>query len=60
MDADLWIVIWEELHRVHHAGIRVAVEHVKANRSKKETQQMSLFGKFITEGNEEADELAKE
>ena len=35
------------------------VEHVKAQRSKKEKQQMSLFEQFITEGNERAGELAK-
>ena len=36
-------------------------EHVKAHRSKKDMQKMSLFEKFITEGNEKADELlAKE
>ena len=53
-DADLWILIWGDLHRVE-------VEHVKAHRSKKDMQQMSLFEKFITEGNEKADELlAKE
>ena len=45
-DADLWIIIWEELHRVHHKGILVeVVKHVKARRSKKEIQQMSLFEK---------------
>ena len=36
------------------------IEHVKAHRSKKERQQMSLFERLITEGNEKADELAKE
>ena len=37
------------------------VEHVKAHRSKKEMQQMSLFEeKSITEGSEKADEPAKE
>ena len=35
-------------------------EHFKAHRSKKEMQKMSLFEKFITEGTEKADELAKE
>ena len=38
----------------------VEVEHVKAHRSKKETQHMSLFEKVLTEGNEKADELARE
>ena len=45
--ADLWILIWEELHRVHQEGMLVEVEHVKAH-----CQQ--------GEGNEEADEPAKE
>ena len=42
-DADLWILIWEELHRVHQEGILVEVDHVKADRTKKDMQQMSLF-----------------
>ena len=36
------------------------VEHVKAHCTKKEEREMSSFGKFATEGNEEEDELAKE
>ena len=44
-DADVWIMIWEELHRVHQEGVLVEVEHVKAHRSKKEMQHMSLFRK---------------
>ena len=32
----------------------------KTHRTKKETQQMLFFEKFITEGIEKADELAKE
>ena len=59
-DADLWILIWEEIHRVHQEGIFVEVELVKAHRSKKEKQQRALFEKQITEGNEKADELAKD
>ena len=51
--------MWEELHRVHQEGTLVEVEHVKAHRSK-EMLRMSLFRKFITEGNYKADELAKE
>ena len=51
-NADLWILIWEEQHRVHQEGILVEVEHVKAHRSKEEIQQMSL----TTEGYEKADE----
>ena len=44
-DADLLIMIWEELHRVHQEDILVEVEHVRAHRSKKEMQNMSLFRK---------------
>ena len=50
-DVDLSVLTWEELHRVHQDGILVEVEHVKAHRSKKEMQQVSLFQWFITEGN---------
>ena len=35
------------------------VEHVKAHRTKKEKKNMSQFEKFVAEGNEKADELAK-
>ena len=35
-------------------------EHVKAHRTVKERQQMTLHEKFITEGSEKAGELAKE
>ena len=59
-DADLWILIWEDFHRVHQEGVWVEVEHVKAHRSNKEMHEMSLFQKFITEGHEKADELAQE
>ena len=41
-DANLWILIWEESHRVHQEGILLEVEHLKVHRSKKEKQQMSL------------------
>ena len=58
-DADLWIMIWEELHRFHQEGILVEVEHVKAHRTKKGMQQMSLFERFIAQGNEKADKFAK-
>ena len=36
------------------------VEHVKAHRTEKDKKEMSHFEKFVTEGNEKADELAKE
>ena len=51
-DADFWIKIWEELHRLAERDIVVEVEHVKAHRTKKEKKEMSHFGKFVTEGNE--------
>ena len=41
-------------------GILVEVEHVEAHRTKKEKKDMSHFEKFVIEGNEKADELAKE
>ena len=58
-DADLWIEIWEELHELETRGILVEVEHVKAHRTKKEKERMTQLERFITEGNEKADELAK-
>ena len=39
---------------------RVEVEHVKAHRTKKDKKEVSYFEKFVTEGNEKADELGKE
>ena len=35
------------------------VAHVKAHRTKKEKENMTKIERFITEGNEKADELAK-
>ena len=40
--------------------ISVEVERVKAHRTKKDKKEMSHFEKFLTEGHEKADELAKE
>ena len=59
-DADLWILIWEEVRRIHQEGFLLDVEHVKAHRTKKEKQEMTLFEKCVTGGNERADELAKD
>ena len=59
-DADLWIKIWEELRSLAARDITVEVEHAKSHRTKKEKKEMSHFEKFVTEGNEKADELAKE
>ena len=39
--------------------ILVEVEHVKAHRTKKEKEKMTKIERFVTEGNEKADELAK-
>ena len=59
-DADLWIKIWEELYSLSSKEILVEVEHVKAHSTEKGRKHMSHFEKFVTEGNEKADELAKE
>ena len=48
-----------KLHCLAERGILVEVEHVKAHRTKKENKNMSQFERYITEGNEKADELAK-
>ena len=45
-DADLWISMWEELHKVQQKGILVEVEHIKAHRSKKVKRHMSLFKEY--------------
>ena len=58
-DADLWIKIWEELHPLVSKEFSVEVEHVKAHRTKKDKKEMSMFEKFVTDGSETADDLAK-
>ena len=45
------------MHRIHQEGKLLEVEHVKAQRSKKEEQEMTLFEKFVTERSERADEM---
>ena len=40
-------------------GILVEVAHVKAHLTKKEKEKMTQVERFVTEGNEKADELAK-
>ena len=55
MDQKLRRITW--LGRKRH--ILVEVERVKAHRTKTEKNNMSQFEKFVTEGNEKADELAK-
>ena len=60
-DADLWILIWEEVHRFHQAGILVEVEHVKsAPHRAGNAATCGSSRKCITEGHEKAVELAKE
>ena len=51
--------IWEELYGLAERGFLVEVEHVKAHRTKKGKKHMSQFERFVTEGDEKADELAK-
>ena len=55
----LWIKKWEELHSLTARDLTVEVEHVKAHRTKQEEKEMSHFDKFVTEGKEKADDLAK-
>ena len=58
-DADLWIKNWEESHELVKRGILVEVAHVKAHRTRKEEEKMTQFERFVTQGSENADELAK-
>ena len=51
---------WEELHDLFtKKGILVEVAHVKVHCTKKEKEQMTQFERFVTKGNEKADELAR-
>ena len=50
----------EELHLLTSKEILVVVEHAKAHRTEKDKKVMSYFEKFVTEGKEKADELARE
>ena len=58
-DTDLWILKWKICVESIKKGYRWR-SSVKTHRSKKEMQRMSLFEKFIPEGNCKSDELAKE
>ena len=58
-DADLWIKLWEELQLLASRDIFVEVKHVKAHRTVKDKKEMSHFEKFVADGNEKADVLAK-
>ena len=42
-DADFWVKIWEDLHRLVSKEISVEVEHVKAHRTQKDKKEMSHF-----------------
>ena len=35
-DADLWILIWEEVRRIYQGGV---LQHVKTHRTKKEKKK---------------------
>ena len=43
-NADLWIKVWEELHRLAARDILVELEHVKAHRTKKDKRCRTLRG----------------
>ena len=53
-------LIGEEVRRMHRQETLLEVEHFKAHRSKTEKQELSLFERSVTEGNERADESAKD
>ena len=48
-----------KLHVLVERSILVEVEHVKAHHTKKEKNNMSQFQKFVTEGNEKADDSTR-
>ena len=57
-DADLWVQIWEELPGLaerHFGGSRAC----KGATHEQTKEHISQFERFVTEGNEKADELAK-
>ena len=56
-DADLWILIGEEVHRAHQE--LPWVEHVEAHRTKKKNHDMSLSERVVTDSKERVDEKAK-
>ena len=57
-DADLLIMIWEELHRVHQEDIFGGGRaRQSAPLREGKTGTVAFLEKFITEGNEKADEL---
>ena len=58
-DADFVDQIWEEMQLVSLKEILVEVEHVKGAQLREGQNEMTHFEKFVTDGNEKADELAK-
>ena len=52
--------MWEEVRRFHQEGTFLEVRHVAAHLCKKERQDMSLVERFVSEGNEKADDLAED
>ena len=55
----MWIKIREELHQLMSKEIFGEVEHVNAHRTKKDTNDVSRFEKFVAQGNQKVNELAK-
>ena len=51
--------IRKEFHELVQRGILVEVVHVNSHRTKKEKEKMTKIERFVTEGNEKADELAE-
>ena len=50
---------WEDTEKVRGEGIKFDVKRVKASKQERKKGKMTLFGKFVMEGNEAADWLAK-
>ena len=58
-DADLWILIWEELHKVPREGTLVEGQARQSARIQEREAATLALRKKNTEGNEKADEVAK-
>ena len=58
-DADLWVKNGESCVSWLEEASLVDVAHVKAHRTKNEKEKMTKIERFVTEGHEKADELAK-
>ena len=59
-DADMWSSRWDMLNRIHQEGMELEVRRVKAHRTKEEEKKITRLERFIMEGNEKADDFAKE